>query len=53
MPWKIKQDGDGYWVVKKASGTKVHRTAHPTEEEAKAHLSALYANADVREKNYG
>jgi prohead serine protease len=44
MPWRIERNkGDcAYAVVKESDGKTVG--CHPTEEKAKAHLRALYAN---------
>lgn len=44
MPWEIRKSSDGqeYCVHKKSDGSKV--ACHDTEEEAKRHMSALYAN---------
>lgn len=52
MPWMIKKDGDLYCVHKEnadgSAGEKVK--CHPTEEAAKQHMKALYANATGKEK---
>lgn len=42
MPWGIRKSGDRWCVHKKTDGSKV--ACHDTEEEAKRHMSALYAN---------
>lgn len=46
MPWKVEQgagDCDGYAVIKEADGSIAG--CHPSEEEAKAQVKALYATA--------
>lgn len=53
MPWTIVKDGDSHCVHKEnadgSAGEKVK--CHPTEQEAKDHLKALYANT-TKEKAY-
>lgn len=46
MPWKIQDGGQDcpFEVVKADSGERV--ACHPTEEKAKAHMAALYANTE-------
>lgn len=42
MPWHIEHRGDEYCVIKDADDSE--EGCHPTEEKAKAHIAALYAN---------
>ena|SRR3990167_10635096 len=42
-PWEVMKDEKGYWVVKKDTGEKVHKSPHKTRAEATAHVKALYA----------
>jgi len=52
MPWMIKKDGDSWCVHKEnadgSAGEKVK--CHGTEEDAKGHMKALYANRPAKEK---
>jgi len=45
MPYKIRKQGNRYCVVKE-SGSSIPGGCHATENEAKEHMSALYANVD-------
>ena len=47
MPWEVIKEGDGFWVVKEGSRTKVHKSAHKSREEAVKHMQALYAAEDM------
>ena len=47
MPWEIRKEGKGWWVVKKGTNSKVHKTAHSNRAEAVAHMKALYASEDI------
>jgi phage head maturation protease len=47
MPWHIEKRDDEYCVVKDADGSSAG--CHPTEEEAKAQLRALYASENRAE----
>ena len=49
MPWEVIKEGDGFWVVKEGSRTKVHKSAHKSREEAMAHVKALYAAEGIDE----
>src|SRR5262245_37784257 len=42
MPWEVRKSGPQFCVHKKDDGSKV--ACHDTEEEAKSHMAALYAN---------
>ena len=42
-PWKVIQEGDGFFVVQKGTGKKVHDKPHPDREAANKHMAALYA----------
>ena len=48
MPWKIQKNGDQYCVHKEnADGTVGERVkCHDSEDKAKAHMRALYANVE-------
>ena len=52
MPWMIKKDGDSWCVHKEGSDGSASEKVkcHPTEEEAKTHMKALYANMPAKEK---
>lgn len=43
MPWHIAKRDDEFCVIKDSDGST--EKCHPTEEQAKAHMRALYANA--------
>lgn len=43
-PWHIEQSGDEYCVIVNETGESVG--CHSTQEEAAAHMAALYANVD-------
>ena len=47
MPYKIKKQGSGYFVVNAKTGKKKNLKAHKTKTEAQKHLTAL--NINVRE----
>ena len=42
MPWHIEQKGEQHCVIKDSTGE--NEGCHPTAQEAKDHMSALYAN---------
>lgn len=42
MPWHIQKRDEKFCVIKDADGST--EKCHPTEEQAKAHMRALYAN---------
>lgn len=42
MPWHISKRGEQFCVVKDGDGSTV--ACHSSEEKAKKHLAALYAN---------
>ena len=44
MPWEVISESGKFWVVKKGTHSKVHKTAHTSRAEAVEHLQALYAN---------
>lgn len=46
MPWEIKKDGDQFCVVEEGTETKVPGGCHDTEQKAKDHMAALYANVE-------
>ena len=43
MPWKVVKESDGFFVVKKGSGEKVHSKPHPSRDAANQHMAALYS----------
>lgn len=47
MPWKIIQDEQGWWVVRKGTGEKAHKSAHKNRGKAAEHMKALYASEDI------
>jgi hypothetical protein len=47
MPYKIKKQGSGYFVVNTKTGKKKNLKAHKTKTKAQKHLTAL--NINVRE----
>ena len=42
MPWHIEQKGEQHCVIKDSSGE--NEGCHPSAQEAKDHMAALYAN---------
>jgi hypothetical protein len=51
MPWKIKEENGEYCVYTKDDDKKVK--CHKSEEDAKAHMKALYANMKDEELSQG
>ena len=47
MPWEVVKEGDGFWVVKEGTRTKVHKSPHKSRAEAVQHMQALYSAEDV------
>jgi len=47
MPWEVIKEGDGFWVVKEGSRTKVHKSPHKSRAEAVQHMQALYSAEDI------
>ncbi len=45
MPYKIKKQGSGYFVVNTKTGKKKNLKAHKTKTKAQKHLTALNINA--------
>jgi hypothetical protein len=43
MPWNIQRRGPKFCVVKKGETEPIPGGCHPTQEEAKKHMAALYA----------
>jgi HK97 family phage prohead protease len=46
-PWHVEKRGDQYCVIKDSDGSEV--SCHDTQEEADAHVRALYANESTAE----
>ena len=46
MPWEVISESGKFWVVKKGTRNKVHKTAHMSRAEAINHMQALYAHED-------
>lgn len=46
MPWEVKKDGDQFCVFKEGAEEKVPGGCHETEQKAKDHMAALYANVE-------
>jgi hypothetical protein len=41
MPYTIKKEDDGWWVVKIEGGVRMHKKPHTTRQEAIRHKIAL------------
>jgi len=48
VPWHIEKRDDEYCVIKDADGST--EKCHPSEEQAKAHMRALYANTETENR---
>lgn len=45
MPWEVKKEPDGYYVVNKDTGEKKNKKPYKIKADATKYLRALYANA--------
>lgn len=51
MPWEIKKEPDGFYVVNKQTGAKKNKKPYHLRSDAERYLRALYANAGTEAMN--